>query len=262
MPYPYNKVNTRKTWLACHPRGVSGAYRTNIMSKTSFITAYGSTARQDVHEKVRYQCTTNSYGPTDSIFEHCHSRCHKDVTQLIEMRIGNETKKAAAANPSLADPLCKKFREEKLAEALRLHEEETKADKSGNFLGWVKIRRRTTGKEILCYPHLYSAGLDEARSLWDLPYKHGWCEVCRNGNTHDCMASPGKNWGWCQPACDEDHLQPEYHEYAHEAAVDAFVYNNCSKGIDPYTEFCTGSPIISGYGQVGAFQINNSVWNK
>ena len=37
----------------------------------------------------------------------------------------------------------------------------------------------------------------------------------------------------------------------HETAVDAFVYENCSLNIHTFSEFCTGAPIISGYGQVG-----------
>jgi hypothetical protein len=32
--------------------------------------------------------------------------------------------------------------------------------------------------------------------------------------------------------------------------VDAFVYENCSKGVDTHTEFCTGVPITSALGQI------------
>ena len=35
-------------------------------------------------------------------------------------------------------------------------------------------------------------------------------------------------------------LFSEWHEYAHEAVVDSFVYENCSHGVDTFTEFCTG----------------------
>jgi len=248
VPYPYNKIDRPKAWLACHPGKLSpNALKTNIAGKTSFITAYGSTARQDVHEIVRYQCTTNSYGPSDSIFEQCHSRCHRNVTEPIEIRMNdNEKMEIEFGNPSLADGVCSRFRRDKLSEASRLYEEETKS----NFLGWVKIRKRTTGEEIMCYPHMYREGLKDARSFMEFPYRHGWCEVCKAGNAHDCMARPDKDWGWCQPACDESHNQPETHTYAHEAAVDAFVYENCSKGINAATEFCTGARITGGYGQV------------
>ena len=39
-----------------------------------------------------------------------------------------------------------------------------------------------------------------------------------------------------------------------ETAVDAFVYENCSLSVHTFTEFCTGVPITSGYGQVGGGQ--------
>jgi hypothetical protein len=261
VPYPYTEVDINKGWLACHPGEFSHASDTNIQGRNTFITAFGSTSRQDVHEKVRYQCTTNSYGPTDSIFEYCHTKCHRSVKEPIEIWANGTKQFEKYANPSLADPVCSLFRKEKLEAALKIHDKEMggpelteqgySLNKKYNFLGWVKIKTRSTGKEIMCYPHLYSEGLAEARSMWDFPYRHGWCEVCKEGNTHECMPSPDKNWGWCQPACDESHIQADVHKRAHEAVVDAFVYENCSKSIDTWTEFCTGAPILSGYGQVG-----------
>jgi len=264
VPYPYNKtqVNTKKGWLACHP-GASDATDLNIQGRTSFITAFGSTARQDVHSKVRYQCSTNSYGPRDSIFEYCHSKCHKEAIEPIEiLDENNEVKFEKFGNPSLADPLCSLFRKEKLAEALEIHDKESESrDLSqqghnlfgfniAHFLNWVKIKRRSTGAEIICYPHLYEEGLQQARSMYETPFQYGWCEVCKDGNAHECLPSPDKNWGWCQPECEENHQQPAFHKTIHEAAVDAFVYENCSRGINTPTEFCTGSPIKSGFGQV------------
>ena len=264
VPYPFKEVDINKGWLACHPGEFSHASEINIEGRNTFITAFGSTARQDVHEEVRYQCLTNSYGPTDSIFEYCHTKCHKDVTEPVEIltNYNGSTKVQAKqfANPSLADPVCDKFREEKLAEALQIHDKEMgepelteqghMLNKKYNFLGWIKIRKKSSGEEVLCYPHKYKEGLRNARSMWDFPYRHGWCEVCKKGNTHDCMPSPQKNWGWCQPECDEEFMQPDVHEEAHEAVVDSFVYENCSKSINTWTEFCTGVPILSGYGQV------------
>eukprot|EP00091_Calanus_sinicus_P003502 TRINITY_DN13671_c0_g1_i1.p2 TRINITY_DN13671_c0_g1~~TRINITY_DN13671_c0_g1_i1.p2 ORF type:complete len:136 (+),score=12.36 TRINITY_DN13671_c0_g1_i1:59-466(+) len=85
VPYPYTEVDINKGWLACHPGEFSHAHDTNIQGRNSFITAFGSTSRQDIHEKVRYQCTTNSYGPTDSIFEYCHTKCHKSVKEPVEI---------------------------------------------------------------------------------------------------------------------------------------------------------------------------------
>ena len=57
-------------------------------------------------------------------------------------------------------------------------------------------------------------------------------------------------WGWCLPECDESNHQPNVHRYAHEAVVDAFVYENCSKGVDTRTEFCTGVPVTASFGQI------------
>ena len=84
--------------------------------------------------------------------------------------------------------------------------------------------------------------------------------------------SEDKNWGWCQPECDEDWFQPgqlrlrnkifshnvsDWHTYAHEAVVDSFVYENCSHGIDTFTEFCTGQlgDVSSGVFQGQLFRI-------
>jgi hypothetical protein len=79
---------------------------------------------------------------------------------------------------------------------------------------------------------------------------------------HECMPTAHSDWGWCQPECEEESLQPEVHRcrhilfflqsprLAHETAVDAFVYENCSRNVNTFTEFCTGTKISSGYGQV------------
>ena len=141
---------------------------------------------------MRYQCSTNSYGPEDSILRRCDSKCHKTLKEEVKIRlIGREgedygTKKIEQGNPSLADKLCKKFRDEKLQEAMAENSRqmaEDKLDRQGysldekfNFLGWIKIQD-DNDHNIVCYPHLHSEGLDKAREMWDLPYKHGWCEV-------------------------------------------------------------------------------------
>jgi len=263
VPYPQRRVNVNKGWLACHPGEFSHGNKINIQGRNSFITAFGSTARQDIHEKVRYQCITNSYGPADSIFEYCHTKCHTHVDTPVEV-MDTEGKKQTEKfpNPSLADPLCDKFRKTTLKRAMEIHEDENskeglngqgqQVDTQTNFLGWVKIETGSGdgARTVMCYPHEYGEGLDNARNMWDFPYRHGWCEVCKKGKTHDCLPSSDKNWGWCQPECDEHFLQPEVHDKAHEAVVDAFVYENCSKSINTWTEFCTGVPILSGYGQV------------
>ena len=148
----------------------------------------------------------------------------REYGQIYELQDGN---------PSLGNELCRRFRDEKLREAMAANTEEMQQhdldrqgfflDEKFNFLGWIKI---VAGEEeILCYPHLHSeAGghiskkilfknycnvkphsfeifsdqyafldflailfyfkiltscedLEGAREMWDLPYKHGWCEV-------------------------------------------------------------------------------------
>ena len=65
-----------------------------------------------------------------------------------------------------------------------------------------------------------------------------------------------KDWGWCLPTCENKTTQKEWKERAHEAVVDSFVYEDCSKDIDIKTEFCTGAPITSSYGQEWMYSEN------
>ena len=54
VPYPYklSSLSGRDGWLSCHPGGFSHGANINIEGRNSFITAYGSTAREDVDEMV------------------------------------------------------------------------------------------------------------------------------------------------------------------------------------------------------------------
>ena len=192
------------------------------------------------------------------------------------------------SNPSQANPLCKKFIDEKLSEARRKFEQNSGDDDNGelnsqgakpiichwwirliypsenvswndtenlsirricskdsnyrfcsqgqristtyNNLGWVKIVDvAKDGKEIFCYPNKHNE-IKDKRSMFDFPWRHGWCETCKTGLSKDCVPSPDKNWGWCLPDCDEMNVQPDWHARPHEAVVDSFVYENCSKG--------------------------------
>ena len=142
---------------------------------------------------MRYQCSTNSYGPEDSILRRCDSKCHKTLREEVQVDLGfidgdpdYGMTKIEQGNPSLADHLCKRFRDEKLQEAMAenarqmagntLDSQGYSLDEKFNFLGWIKIVDNY-GHSVVCYPHLHSEGLDKAREMWDLPYKHGWCEV-------------------------------------------------------------------------------------
>ena len=88
--FPQTSVDVVKGWLNCNPGGKAHAFDHHIIGRTSFITAYGSTARQDItSHPVRYQCLTNSYGPVESIYEHCSGKCHKEVKSNIKVKIGN-----------------------------------------------------------------------------------------------------------------------------------------------------------------------------
>ena len=104
------------------------------------------------------------------------------------------------------------------------------------------------------------------------------CESKGAKTTADCedLLSEQSNWGWCLPECSKYHFQPGIHynekmditlcrketlssnllislfliilliyledhfPISKESAVDSYVYENCSKGIDTFTEFCTG----------------------
>ena len=41
------------SWLSCHPGGFAHGVDISIEGRNSFITAYGSTAREDIDEKVK-----------------------------------------------------------------------------------------------------------------------------------------------------------------------------------------------------------------
>ena len=79
----------------------------------------------------------------------------REYGQIYELQDGN---------PSLGNELCRRFRDEKLREAMAANTEEMQQhdldrqgfflDEKFNFLGWIKI---VAGEEeILCYPHLHS----------------------------------------------------------------------------------------------------------
>lgn len=107
-------------------------------------------------------------------------------------------------------------------------------DLAYHFLGWIRIHepKKKKGKnDTFCYPH-EGEDLKNAKSMWDFPYRDGWCSVVQ-----------GRGWGWCQPDCHESE------QTLIEASVDAFVYQNCSSDINMKKEFCTGEPTVTGYGQ-------------
>lgn len=57
-PYPYTEKDFAhlnlpwQQWLSCHPGKYTSAWQVNIMGRSTFITSYGSTSREDFHEKV------------------------------------------------------------------------------------------------------------------------------------------------------------------------------------------------------------------
>ena len=178
--------------------------------------------------QLRPRCSTNSYGPSDSSLSFCSGKCHQNLTE------------DGLDNPSLANSYCRQFRDQKLTEALRIHSEQMGGEEEHQFLGWVRIHY--PGGEVTCYPH-HREVLEEARSHWDTPYRHGWCPVCRRGE--NCRPGPDSGWGWCQAHC-----QDQDHQILTETAVEAFVYENCSSSVNVMTEFCSSVPTVSGYGQV------------
>ena len=94
--------------------------------------------------------------------------------------------------------------------------------------------------------------------MWDFPYRYGWCKVCgTDGARLNCEPQAGSGWGWCLPQCQQNatsSLQQGGTNIAREAHVESFVYENCSSNVNVLTEFCTGAPLVSGYGQVWTFK--------
>jgi len=243
-PFPYRKIpDVDQGFLSCHPGGLTDPKALNIAGRTSYITAFGSTSREagvNGDSALRYLCRTNAYGPTDSIFHDCHSKC------------------TTAPNPSLSDPLCKRFADE-VASTRRL-EEDFNTDKRVAGLDDITpakvVLHLADGEEIPCFPFSNSMEAENVRSGYDFPYKHGWCRVCeRKGadTTQDCETldsatlKPNSNWGWCLPECDEDWMQSDWHNIARESMVDSFVYENCSHNVDTFSEFCTGAKFLTTY---------------
>lgn len=161
------------------------------------------------------------------------------------------------SNPSLAHPLCQAFVRSSWPLAKQLHREAagrmddtgTVVDPALHSLTWVRLEG-PDGTNVTCYPETQPEALRASNSLWDRPFRHGWCTVCQKGLVGDCIPGQDEGWGWCLPECDESNLQPDLHRTAHEAVVDSFVYENCSKGVDTKTEFCTGVPVTMSLGQI------------
>merc|ERR1719244_187262 len=264
VPYPYRRedLTMDKRWLSCHPGRLPPSSVVNKIGKNSFITGFGSTAREDTRENARFQCTTNSYGPSDSILQKCTSSCYKELKTSVDVDYGMNSYNEwgdrnqlpyplTEGNPSMVLPVCQEFKRSKLAEALALHYSERSAD-DDSFLGWVKIYDLTPNqeKEIICYPFDLDTQVNSGRNYLAHPYRHGWCTVCDEGTIGQCLPAPQSRWGWCQPQCDEDYFQAPEDTSIREAIVDSFLYENCSSNINIQTEFCTGVPIVGGYGQV------------
>jgi len=253
VPYPHKGIpDVDQGYLSCHPMGMINSLDINIAGRTSFITAYGSTSREagpGGDRSLRYLCRTNAYGPKESIFHDCHGKCHKRITNPYKI----ENTKSRSSNPSLHNKICQEFLSSVVNTGTM--EKDFKAEQHGG-----KIKNLLPAKVLLtgsagpleCYPYSSHEAAAKVQSMYDFPYKYGWCSVCeRKGvnNSSDCadLLSSDHNWGWCLPECEEDWLQPDWHKYAHEAVVDSFVYENCSHGVDTFTEFCTGSKLLTAY---------------
>ena len=264
----FNSNDRGKVNLFCHPHKFLGQ-DVNVVGRNSFITGFGPSAREDFKEKARYQCTTNSFGPRNGIFQKCQSKCHKNLESKVEVMMNdNQVKMIDEGNPSMADELCSNFIKEHMKDADEkvkelknkevFNNEGFRLDQNSNF-GWVHIIDNQTGagdKELYCYPHKHAV-YDEYMSNWDKPYKYGWCKTCDDGAS-SCNPKPNEDWGWCQPQCDADPEVPFEVSNLHEAAVDSFVYDGCSPGVNTETEFCTGTPIVKSYGQKWIFKSNGT----
>merc|ERR1712142_380929 len=296
VPYPYIAIpDVDQGYLACHPMGMINSLDLNIKGRTSFITAFGSTSRESGiggDKSLRYMCRTNAYGPLDSIFHDCHGKCHKNIKSPYQIQFKNsenvdEIVQTRAANPSQHNKICEEFIAEVMDKGkFRTDFELDQQVGKVRHIHPIKVLLKGPDGEIECYPYKQHSVARMVQSGYDYPYKHGWCSVCeRKGvqSTEDCegLLSENSNWGWCLPECDEDWMQPDWHNYAHETLVDSFVYENCSHGVDTFTEFCTGSKFLTAYtmeyryslvggknrfqfiqGKVRSFHPGNTGWNN
>ncbi|XP_023337120.1 uncharacterized protein LOC111708089 [Eurytemora carolleeae] len=238
-------------FLRCHPGAFTDPMGVSVLSKTSFITAFGSTAREagpHGDKGLRYQCRTNAYGPMDSMFHDCFGKCNKDVVNPYKM----QGRQVNVSNPTLNDPICRKFIQRIVQTGqmdLDFRKDPVASSTAGISVSKVEIYDENDVIHT-CFPFSNFETASKVRSAFDFPYKHGWCSVCQGqSNSSNCenLVSEDSNWGWCLPECDEAYIQPEKHEYPHEVAVDAFVYENCSHGINTFKEFCTGAKLATAY---------------
>jgi hypothetical protein len=104
------------------------------------------------------------------------------------------------ANPSLAHPLCKRFVATTWQQAKQRHNNQSAPvlDESGahvdprlHSLAWVRLEGRD-GTNVTCYPEADPDSLLRVNSMWDQPYRHGWCTVCKSGLLRDCMPEHDK----------------------------------------------------------------------
>jgi len=267
VPYPYNREDLQmdKRWLSCHPGRLLPS-EVNKIGKNSYITGFGSRAREDTHENARFQCTTNSYGPSDSILQRCTSKCYKDIQTTVDVDYDMHTYDdwgqrrqvpypLTDGNPSMVLKECQDFKRTMLKDALQIHYREM-SENDDAFLGWVKIYVLDKEKEILCFPFDVDKQVNSGKNILEYPYSHGWCTVCDEGTIGECLPKPQSGWGFCQPQCDEDSYQNPEDTAIREAIVDSFLYENCSANINIQTEFCTGVPIVGGYGQIWTLENN------
>merc|ERR1712212_454404 len=251
--FPNRDFDPNQGYLRCHPADFTNPFGLNVMSRSSYITGYGDIARdagQFGTKGLRYLCRTNAYGPPGSIFHDCFGKCQK----TIEYPYLINNMQSRAANPTLTNPVCQMF-VERVVRTNRLQMDFEQAMNQMQYLAIVPARVEISdGAKLLhvCYPFETYQNARNVRSGLEYPYRHGWCSVCERKNITDAsqcsdILSANTNWGWCLPECDEPYKQPATQEYPHEVAVDAFVYENCSHGVNTFKEFCTGAKSVVAY---------------
>ena len=251
--FPSKNFNVNQGYLHCNPGDFTDPLHVNMMSKTSYITAYGSSAsNRPLNE--RHLCRTNAYGPTNSIFHNCFGECQKKINSSYQV----DNKIVSAANPSLVDPVCKGFVDKMVKGSNKMHSDFEKLTQfDSNFkqsgfqsIALSKIEVYNASTLHSCFPFQSHNEAENIESGYDFPFRHGWCRVCENvgvNNSNECEGIMGSdsNWGWCLPECTEEishHLK-----FPKEVAVDAFSFENCSKGVNTMHEFCTGAKLLTSY---------------
>ncbi|XP_023331904.1 uncharacterized protein LOC111704026 isoform X2 [Eurytemora carolleeae] len=165
------------------------------------------TAFGSTKQKNTKVCRANSFSPDQSVFRKCTSECKQ------------------SENPSMFHPLCQDLLKSAILDELK-------------NTTVARIVIKTASEDVICYPWKNPS---EIVLFEEHPFKAGWCQTECDSSISECKDN-STSWGWCIDGCDKN-TPSDFNDNIHEIQVDSFVYENCSRNVDTFTEFCTGSPI-------------------